>query len=69
VAQVYGAQGRHTEAEPIYRMMLTARETDTVSSLNSLATTLAARERNTEAESLYKISIAILDKKGFRHRA
>jgi hypothetical protein len=65
VAQVYGAQGRHTEAEPIYRMMLTARETDTVSSLNSLATTLAARERNTEAESLYKISIAILDKKGF----
>jgi tetratricopeptide (TPR) repeat protein len=65
VATVYGAQGRHGDAEPIFRQILTAREADTVSSMNSLAALLASREHNAEAESLYKISIAILDKKGF----
>jgi hypothetical protein len=45
--------------------MLTAKELDTVASLNSLAALLADRNRNAEAESLYKLSIALLDKKGF----
>ena len=45
--------------------MLSAKELDTVTSLNSLAALLASRERNAEAESLYKTSIAVLDKRGF----
>ena len=45
--------------------MLTGKEVDLVSSMNSLAALLAARERNAEAESLYKVSISVLDKKGF----
>ena len=45
--------------------MLTAKELDTVASLNSLAALLADRNRNAEAESLYKLSIALLDKHGF----
>jgi tetratricopeptide (TPR) repeat protein len=65
VAQVYAAQGRQSDAEPLYRGMLSAKELDTVSSLNSLAALLADRNRNAEAESLYKLSIALLDKKGF----
>jgi tetratricopeptide (TPR) repeat protein len=65
VAQVYAAQGRQSDAEPLYRGMLSAKELDTVSSLNSLAALLADRNRNAEAEALYKLSIALLDKKGF----
>ena len=65
MAQVYAAQGRQTDAEPLYRGMLSAKELDTVSSLNSLAALLADRNRNAEAEALYKLSIALLDKKGF----
>jgi tetratricopeptide (TPR) repeat protein len=64
VAQVYAAQGRQTDAEPLFRGMLSAKELDTVSSLNSLAALLASRDRNAEAESLYKLSIVLLDKKG-----
>jgi hypothetical protein len=45
--------------------MLSANEMDTVTSLNSLAALLADRNHNAEAESLYKLSIALLDKKGF----
>ena len=30
-------QGRHADAEPLYRAMLSAKELDTVTSLNSLA--------------------------------
>jgi tetratricopeptide (TPR) repeat protein len=65
VAQVYAAEGRQSDAEPLFRGMLTAKELDTVASLNSLAALLGSRERNAEAESLYKLSIALLDKKGF----
>jgi len=65
VAAVYAAQGRQSDAEPLYRGMLSAKELDTVSSLNSLAALLADRNHNAEAESLYKLSIALLDKKGF----
>ncbi|HEV1286686.1 MAG TPA: tetratricopeptide repeat protein, partial [Bryobacteraceae bacterium] len=65
VAQVYAAQGRQTDAEPLFRGMLSAKELDTVASLNSLAALLAERNHNAEAESLYKLSIALLDKQGF----
>ena len=65
LAHVYGAQGRQPEAEPLYRQMLKRRETDTVLSTNTLAAIVAGRGNNTEAENLYKVSIAILDKKGF----
>ena len=36
-----------------------------MNSLNSLAALLVGRERNAEAESLYRIAITVLDKKGF----
>ena len=65
VASVYGAQGRHDDAEPLFRQMLSAKESELVSSVNSLAALMANREKNGEAESLYKISITVLDKKGF----
>jgi tetratricopeptide (TPR) repeat protein len=65
VANVYGAQGRHADAEPLYRTMLTAREIELVGSLNSLAAVLATRDRNAEAEAMYKTAIGVLDKNGF----
>jgi len=65
VANVYGAQGRHNDAEPLFRAMLTTKESDLVTSVNSLAALMASKERNAEAENLYKISITVLDKKGF----
>jgi tetratricopeptide (TPR) repeat protein len=65
VANVYGAQGRQADAEPLFRSMLSAKETDLVTSVNSLATLLAGHDRNNEAESLYKLSISVLDKHGF----
>jgi hypothetical protein len=45
--------------------MLGGKETEFVTSLNSLAALMASRERNAEAENFYKISITVLDKKGF----
>src|SRR5260370_13499307 len=65
VANVYGGEGRHSDAEPLYRQMLTGKETEFVASLNSLAALMASREHNSEAETFYKISITVLDKKGF----
>jgi tetratricopeptide (TPR) repeat protein len=65
LVRVYGVQGRHAEAEPLYRQMLAGKELDTVLSNNALAAVVAARGGNAEAENLFKISIAILDKKGF----
>ncbi|BDC50216.1 hypothetical protein F183_A25320 [Bryobacterales bacterium F-183] len=65
VAEVYAAQGKDTEAEPLYRQLLSAQETETVTSLVGLARLLASKERVTEAESLFKTSISILDKGGW----
>jgi hypothetical protein len=45
--------------------MLSAKESELVTSVNSLAALMANRDKNAEAESLYKISITVLDKKGF----
>lgn len=65
VAEVYAAQGRQAEAEPLYRQLLQAQESETVSSLFGLGKLLAAKDRTAEAESLFKLSIAILDTKGW----
>jgi tetratricopeptide (TPR) repeat protein len=65
VAEVYAAQGRQSEAEPLFRQLLVAQESETVSSLLGLARLLASKDRNAEAESLFKLSIAILDTKGW----
>jgi hypothetical protein len=44
--------------------VLTAKEIDFATSVNSLAALLADRDHNGEAESLYKVSISVLDKDG-----
>ncbi len=65
VAAVYGAQGRQSDAEPLFRSMLTAKETDLVNSVNALAALQASHNRDSEAETLYKTSISVLDRHGF----
>ena len=45
--------------------MLSAQESETVTSLVGLARLLASKERTGEAESLFKTSISILDKGGW----
>jgi tetratricopeptide (TPR) repeat protein len=65
VASVYGAQGRQADAEPLFRSMLSAKQVELASSVNSLAALLASHNRDAEAESLYKMSISVLDKHGF----
>ena len=52
------------DAEPLVRQMPTTRKSQTVASLNTLASIYIARENLTEAEPLYRLSIAILDKRG-----
>jgi tetratricopeptide (TPR) repeat protein len=64
LAEVYAALNRPVDAEPLVRQVLTTRESETVASLNTLASIYIARENLTEAEPLYKLSIAILDKRG-----
>ncbi|MEO8027131.1 MAG: tetratricopeptide repeat protein, partial [Bryobacteraceae bacterium] len=63
IAEIYTAQGRQSEAEPLFRQILSSRETETASSLNALAALCASRNRDAEADSLYKLSISILDKR------
>ena len=45
--------------------MLSSREVELATSVNSLAALLGSHDRNAEAESLYKMSISVLDKHGF----
>jgi len=52
------------DAEPLVRQVLTTRESETVASLNTLASIYIARDNLNDAEPLYRLSIAILDKKG-----
>ena len=61
---MYAALNRPVDAEPLVQQVLTARENDTVASLNTLASIYVAKENLTEAEPLYKLSLAILDKRG-----
>jgi tetratricopeptide (TPR) repeat protein len=64
LAEVYAALNRPVDAEPLVRQVLTTRESETVASLNTLASIYIARENLAEAEPLYRLSIAILDKRG-----
>jgi tetratricopeptide (TPR) repeat protein len=64
LAEVYAALGRPVDAEPLVRQVLNRRESETVASLNTLASIYIARENLSEAEPLYRLSLAILDKRG-----
>jgi tetratricopeptide (TPR) repeat protein len=64
VAELYQALHRPVDAEPLVQQVLTARESETVASLNTLASIYVSKQNLTEAESLYRLSLTILDKKG-----
>jgi tetratricopeptide (TPR) repeat protein len=64
VAELYQALHRPVDAEPLVQQVLTARESQTVASLNTLASIYVSKQNLTEAESLYRLSLTILDKKG-----
>jgi tetratricopeptide (TPR) repeat protein len=64
LAEIYAALNRPVDAEPLVLQVLTTRESETVTSLNTLASIYIARDNLLEAEPLYRLSIAILDKKG-----
>ena len=64
VAELYEALNRPADAEPLVQQVLTARESDTVASLNTLAAIYMSKQNFTEAEPLYRLSLTILDKKG-----
>jgi tetratricopeptide (TPR) repeat protein len=69
LADLYRAQGRYAEAEPLYKRSLAIRETalgpghpDVATSLNNLADLYRAQGRYAEAEPLYKRALAIREK-------
>lgn len=64
MAELYEALNRPADAEPLVRQVVTARESETVASLNTLAAIYVSQQNLGGAESLYKLSLAILDKKG-----
>jgi tetratricopeptide (TPR) repeat protein len=64
LAEVYAVLDRTTDAEPLVKLVLTTRESETVTSLNTLASIYSARDNFFEAEPLYRLSLAILDKRG-----
>jgi tetratricopeptide (TPR) repeat protein len=64
VAELYEALNRPVDAEPLVQLVLTARESETVASLNTLAAIYVSKQNLTEAEPLYRLSLTILDKKG-----
>ena len=64
VAELYEALDRPVDAEPLVQQVLTARESETVASLNTLAAIYVSKQNLTEAEPLYRLSLTILDKKG-----
>ena len=64
VAAVYAALGRAPDAQPLVKQIFTAKEQDTALGLNTLAKQADAENRLNEAESFYKASIAVLDKRG-----
>src|SRR5271170_5961401 len=64
VAELYEALNRPGDAEPLVQQVLTARESDMVASLNTLAAIYVTKQNLTEAEPLYRLSLTILDKRG-----
>jgi tetratricopeptide (TPR) repeat protein len=64
VAELYEALNRPVDAEPLVQQVLTARESGTVASLNTLAAIYVSKQNLLEAEPLYRLSLTILDKKG-----
>src|SRR5262249_36025387 len=50
LAEIYAALNRPVDAEPLVKQVLTARESETVASLNTLASIYIARDNYTEAE-------------------
>jgi tetratricopeptide (TPR) repeat protein len=64
LAELYAALDRPVDAEPLVQQVLTARESDTVASLNTLAAIYVSKQNLMEAEPLYRLSLTILDKKG-----
>jgi tetratricopeptide (TPR) repeat protein len=69
LAEVYRAQGKDAEAEPLYKRSLAIREktgvpdqSDQVGTLNGLADLYRAQGKYAEAEPLYKRSLAISEK-------
>jgi len=64
LAQVYAALNRPVDAEPLVLQVLTAREKQTVASLNTLAGIYMLKDNLSEAEPLYRLSLSILDKRG-----
>jgi tetratricopeptide (TPR) repeat protein len=64
LAEVYAALNRPVDAEPLVQQVLAARESETVASLNTLASIFVLKENLSEAEPLYRLSLAILDKRG-----
>ena len=69
MAQLYGAQGRYAEAEPLHRRSLAIREKtlgpdhpDVGTSLNNLAELYRAQGRYAEAEPLFRRDLAIYEK-------
>ena len=53
-----------TGVTQLVQQVLTAREKETVASLNTLAAIYVAKDNFNEAEPLYRLSLAILDKRG-----
>jgi tetratricopeptide (TPR) repeat protein len=64
VAELYEALNRPGDAEPLVQQVLTARESDMVASLNTLAAIYVSKQNLTDAEPLYRLSLTILDKRG-----
>jgi tetratricopeptide (TPR) repeat protein len=69
LAELYQAQGRYAEDEPLYKRSLAIKEKafgpdhpDVALSLNNLAELYRAQGRYAEAEPLYKRSLAIWEK-------
>jgi tetratricopeptide (TPR) repeat protein len=64
MAEIYQALNRPADAEPLVQQVLTARESDTVASLNTLAAIYVSKQNLTDAEPLYRLALTILDKRG-----
>ncbi len=64
VAAVYASLGRTPDAQPLVKEIFSAREQTTAQDLTSLAKQADGENRLQEADSFYRASIAVLDKRG-----
>ena len=62
LANVYTAQEKLVEAEPLYKQSFSIHEKETLLALRSLAQLYVAREKFIDADPLYKLALAIFDK-------